>query len=170
LFQKGDAIVHPKYGAGTVLDIRTMNYKGTERRYFCIALVHNRGELMIPEDRLEQAGLRFPLRDASRIQAVMEEPPQPLEDDPRARQLELEHKINSGDNEVLMRMLRDLCWREHTAKLSLRDKQLKDSALNKLLEELALDQSTTADAVKLMLEHIIENAMQKHLAVANSGT
>jgi CarD family transcriptional regulator len=169
VFQKGDVIVHPKYGVGTVLDIRTMSYKGTERTYFCISLIRNRGELMIPVDRVEQAGLRLPLRDTTLLQTIMEDVPQTFEEDPRLRQVDIENKINSGDYQLLMQTLRDLCWREHITKLSTKERQLKESAISKLLEELALNQMTTMDVLKRSLEAIIETAMQHHLEHIASG-
>lgn len=169
MFQKGDVIVHPKYGVGTVLDIRTMSYKGTERTYFCISLIRNRGELMIPVDRVEQAGLRLPLRDTTLLQSIMEDVPGTFEEDPRLRQIDIENKINSGDYQLLMQTLRDLCWREHITKLSTKERQLKESAVNKLLEELALNQLTTMDVLKRTVEAIIETAMQQHLEHIASG-
>jgi CarD family transcriptional regulator len=169
VFQKGDVIVHPKYGVGTVLDIRTMSYKGTERTYFCISLIRNRGELMIPVDRVEQAGLRLPLRDTTLLQTIMDDVPQAFEEDPRLRQIDIENKINSGDYQLLMQTLRDLCWREHITKLSTKERQLKESAVNKLLEELALNQMTTMDVLKRTVEAIIETAMQRHLEHAASS-
>ncbi|MFN8375445.1 MAG: CarD family transcriptional regulator [Anaerolineae bacterium] len=164
MFQKGDVIVHPKYGVGTVSDVRTMSYKGSERQYFCISLIHNRGELMIPKDRVEQAGLRLPLRDTAIFEAIMKDSPHTLEDDPRIRQQVIENKLNSGDYRQLMETLRDLCWREHIAKLSVKDRQLKESALNRLYEELTLGTAMTGEAAKHTLADIIESAMQRHLA------
>jgi CarD family transcriptional regulator len=168
VFQKSDVIVHPKYGVGTVLDIRTMSYKGTERSYFCVSLIRNRGELMIPVDRVEQAGLRLPLRDTTILQTIMEDTPQTFEEDPRLRQIDIENKINSGDYRLLMQTLRDLCWREQITKLSTKERQLKESAVNKLLEELALNPAMTMDVLKRTLESIIEAAMQRHLEHAAS--
>lgn len=170
MFQKGDVIVHPKYGAGTVSDIRTITLKGSERRYFCISLIHNRGELMIPEDRLEQAGLRLPLSDTTMLQTIMEAPPQVLEDDPRIRQQVIENRLNSGDYRLLMETLRDLCWREHIAKLSVKDRQLKESALNRLYEELTVSSTMTSETAKRTLGDIIESAMQQHLSASAGAT
>jgi CarD family transcriptional regulator len=169
LFQKSDVVVHPKYGAGTVSDIRTMTYKGRERVYFCISLIHNRGELMIPLDRVEDAGLRLPLRDTTLLQTIMEDTPQPLDDDPRMRQLDIETRFNSGDYRVVMETLRDLCWREQQTKLSVKDRQLKDSAFSRLCEEFALNPAIAAENLAQTLERIIKTAMEHHLARA-AGT
>ncbi|NWF70257.1 MAG: hypothetical protein HXY40_14315 [Chloroflexi bacterium] len=169
MFQKGDLVVHPKYGTGTVSNVRTMSYKGVERTYFCIALTHNRGEVMIPADRVEQAGLRQPLRDTRLVEEVMETLPQALSDDARLRQLEIEDGLHSGDSLRLMQTLRDVCWREQMTKLSYKDRQLKESALNKLFEELTLGLSTPSETLKQTLERIIEQAMQRHIAVAGGS-
>lgn len=165
MFNPGDIVVHPKFGAGTVQDIRTLDYHGTERRYFCIELVEGRGTLMIPMDRVEHTGLRLPMRDTRLIEEEMNKPPQPLVDDHRLRQAQLEKKIYSGDSRLVAQTLRDLCWRARSTKLSFTDHKLKENAFSVLLQELSLDSFLPAATIRLTIEAIIERAMQSHLAV-----
>ena len=53
MLEVGDAIVHLRYGAGTVTGTRTVTRDGEERQYYCIEIVNNAGTLLIPQDQID---------------------------------------------------------------------------------------------------------------------
>ena len=60
-FKIGDKVLHPLYGAGTVVAIEEQRDNGTVRDYYVIELVRPTGRLLTPVDRAEQMGLRKPI-------------------------------------------------------------------------------------------------------------
>ncbi len=162
VFQKGDAIVHPTYGAGRVLAIQKWKVGGVERRYYSIELVNDQGMLMIPVEQAEGAGLRLAISDSDEIAAVLAKTPEVLDDDHRKRQTEIATKIHSGDALLVSEALRDLAWREHTGSLTERDTRLMSEAEAMLAGELALNPELTLQGASQQIEQLVEDAIDVH--------
>lgn len=165
MFERGEHVVHPRHGAGTIVGTRTIERDGVPCRYRCIELLDDQGTVMIPEDQLEQAGLRKAIADARLIRTIMRRSPKTLPDHYRLRQERLKAKIASGDPRQLIQALRDLCWRERHRSLSSTDIALKTRAFRLLAHELALKSALEVDAAQNRLDAIIRKAMQAHLTV-----
>jgi CarD family transcriptional regulator len=170
LFNVGDSVVHPKHGTGVVTERRTIQYSDHQQSYFCIELTEGRGSVMIPVERVEQVGLREPIRDLTLIRQVLDSTPETLLDDPRIRQAGLEALTSSGSIERVATALRDLCWRETVSHLSPTDKKLKESAISKIVQELALNPLMVITTVRMNIEQIIQETMQAHLALAQRAS
>lgn len=168
MFKAGETIVHPKFGAGVVVELRKITYQERERSYFCIELVENRGTLMLPMEDIEDAGLRVPMHDMSLIEEIFDHAPETLNNDLHARQAAIEAKLTSGSLAQVIQVLRDLSWRDLTAKLSFTDRKLKEQALSKLVEELMLNSTLKVSEIKLAIEKLIESALSRYL-VANQA-
>lgn len=166
MLEVGDAIVHLRYGAGTVTGTRTVTRDGEERLYYCIEIVNNAGTLLIPQDQIDEADLRYALGDTTLIERVMENPPEELDDKHQIRQSAIEKKLHSRNPRLIVQALRDLTWRQYTGRLTGTDKRLRDSAFEKLVNELTLSTSMAADTARDRVNHIIEDAMQHHQASA----
>ena len=63
MFEVGDTVVHPSYGAGTVVKIRELHTLGRDgRRYYSIRLLSQpETTVMVPLEAEEKAGLRLPM-------------------------------------------------------------------------------------------------------------
>jgi CarD family transcriptional regulator len=163
VFKTGEMVVHPQYGAGVVVELRTITYQGRERKYFCIELVQKRGTLMLPAEDIEAVGLRLPITDITLLKEVFADTPESLPEDTYARQSALEAKLNSGNLRKAAQALRDLCWREYTLKISFSERKLKEQAISRIMDELILNPAYTIGTVKLTLDQLIDAAMQSHL-------
>ena len=168
MFETGDLIVHPRYGAGTIKGMEPLQFDGEERTYYCIELVGDQGRLMIPEERMDGAGLRTAIADVQLIRDIMGEPPQDLANDHRERQAKIETEIATGDPRQIIGALRDLAWRERHGKLTVADGRLKSRVLQMVACELALHLSFDVEIARERLTAIIHNAMQSHQAAAAS--
>ena len=164
MLEIGDRIVHPRYGAGVVTGFRTMTYSGTERRYYCIELVADRGVVMIPEDTIDETEMRTEITGLDMIRTVMERAPVELDGDYRVRQHRIREKLRSGEPRQIIQALRDLCYRERVKKLTPSEEQMKARALSLLADELALRQGLDVDTARLRLNAIIQSTMQTHIA------
>ncbi len=168
MFAPSEHIVHPRHGAGTMLGIRTIERDGETCRYYCIELVDGRGTVMIPDERIEEAGLRAAIVDARLIRRVMGKAPNELPDDYRTRQSHIRQQIASGDPRQMLQALRDLCWYERRHRLTSVDARLKSRIQLLLTYELAVKSALDVEAARQRLNRIIRQAMQGH-ALAQEG-
>lgn len=163
MFNTGDNVVHPRHASGIVTKRRTIQYQGDERDYFCIDLVEGRGSVMIPVERLDEAGLREPIYDIRQIQQIMEMTPDTLVNDIHVRQSAIEGKIRSGDAGSLIQVLCDLCWRETVLHLAPTDQRLRESILVQIIQELKFNRRLAVTTIRQNLETMIQQAMQRQL-------
>ena len=167
MFTTGDKIVHQRYGAGTVIGMRTMQRQREKRSYLCIQMLDNAGTLMIPEDQLETKLLRPAMTNTDLIKEVLFSQPEELTDNHRFRQTEIEKKLSHHDPRQVVQVLRDLCWRQQTITLTSTDKRLQKSALTSLVQELVINPAYTLAKAEQKLDSLIEQAMHYHMQSAN---
>ena len=67
----GDKVVYPMHGAGEITGIEENEVGGVENSYYVFRLPLGDMKLMLPVDKIEEAGLR-PLIDATQIKDVIE--------------------------------------------------------------------------------------------------
>ncbi|TMW73837.1 CarD family transcriptional regulator [Alteribacter natronophilus] len=58
MFKVGDHVVYPYHGAGTIQDIEEKDILGEKINYFIVFFPLNHVTLMLPENRVEESGLR----------------------------------------------------------------------------------------------------------------
>jgi len=58
MYERGDQIIHPRYGAGTVIGERELTFQGRTRAYHIVELVGERGEVMIPVEMATNMNIR----------------------------------------------------------------------------------------------------------------
>lgn len=138
MYTTGDQIIHPRYGAGTVVGEKAVTLYGKTRQYHIVELVGNRGEVMIPLDAVEDMDIRPAIKNLDLIQSIFSEQPAELSDDYRARQAKIEKEIKTRDPQALAEALRDLAWREHTDKLTTVELKMKSKLMKMLSREMAV--------------------------------
>lgn len=160
----GEQIVHPRYGAGTVMETRDVTYNGETREYICIELVGDRGTVMVQADFLDEVDFRTEITSIDLIKKIMTNTPSELSKDHRTRQTNLKKKIDSGMPRQIIQALRDLCWREHQRDngLSDSDTKLRKRAHRLIAQELALKPTRDLTSAAYALDKIILNAMKEH--------
>lgn len=171
----GDRVVHPRYGAAVIEDVRTMTGGNNKKRYFCLRLVNDKDKsvVMISEESIEEAGLRTKLITARTIKKIMRETPFALDDDTQARQGYIKTHSASCDPQEMVRLLRDICWREQTNRLTQSEIKARNTLMDTLESELAASQGVNTTAAHSVLQEIIEQVMAEHVATlqpAESGT
>ena len=53
MFEKGDIVLHPGYGAGLVVGVKALTMSGNERPYYHVDLMDGDRSLMIPVEEAE---------------------------------------------------------------------------------------------------------------------
>jgi RNA polymerase-interacting CarD/CdnL/TRCF family regulator len=138
MYTRGDQIIHPRYGAGTVVGKKKLTFKGKTRNYHIVELVGDRGEVMIPVEAATDMNIRPAIEDLSIIEQAFALPPSQLSDDYRSRQATIQKQIQDRDPEAMATALRDLFWREQTDKLTSVELKIKSSLMKMLSHEIAV--------------------------------
>ena len=138
MYSRGDQIIHPRYGAGTIVGKRKMTFMGKMRNYHIVELVGDRGEVMIPVEAATDMNIRPAIEDLSVIEEVFAAPPSELSDDYRTRQATIQKQIQTREPEAMAMALRDLFWREQTDKLTSVELKMKSSLMKMLSHEIAV--------------------------------
>jgi len=138
-FKKGDYVVYPAHGVGQVEGIETAKVGGMEVKLYNISFEKDRMRLKVPVMKAGPSGLRRlcsedRLKDAiktlkgrAKIRRAMWSR--------RAQEYEL--KINSGDPVAIAEVLRDLKRSNDDTEQSYSERQIYQSALERLAREVA---------------------------------
>jgi CarD family transcriptional regulator len=163
-FKKGDFVVYPVHGVGLVMGIEEATVPALNKtmkpesiKLYRISFENDRMTLKVPVGKAEVSGLR---RLSSRDR--MKEAMATLQGRSRVRRVmwsrraqEYESKINSGDPVAIAEVLRDLHRGTEQPEQSYSERQIYQSALERLARELAaiekIDQVKAAEKLEIVM-------------------
>jgi CarD family transcriptional regulator len=156
-FVEGDHVVYPTHGVGKVERIAVEDIAGHRLELIHITFEENRMTLRVPVTKARTAGLRklatreqfdeamTLLRGRARIKRTMWS----------RRAQEYEAKINSGDPLAIAEVVRDLHRNAGQPDQSFSERQIYESAMDRLAAELAaLDQTDKMTAVNKLIDFL----------------
>jgi CarD family transcriptional regulator len=156
-FTTGDYVVYPAHGVGLVEGIETQTISGMEIKLYAISFERDRMRLKIPVFKAETAGLRK-LSTGDRLKDAIKT----LQGKAKIRRTmwsrraqEYETKINSGDPVSIAEVLRDLKRSNDDSEQSYSERQIYQSALQRLAREVAVVESITEVQATDKLEGIL---------------
>lgn len=162
-FQEGDYVVYPAHGVGVIEGIETQTIGGMEISLYAISFKQDRMRLKIPVAKAQSAGLRK-ISSTDRIHDAM----QTLQGRARIRRTmwsrraqEYETKINSGDPVSIAEVLRDLKRSNDDTEQSYSERQIYQSALERLAREVAAVEDISEDKACQQLEDILRPVATK---------
>ncbi len=147
-FSIGDHVVYPAHGVGTVVGIETQEVAGLSLEVYVITFDHEKMTLRVPTRKAKGAGLRAlaagtvvsqaltTLKGRARIKRTMWS----------RRAQEYDAKINSGDLISIAEVVRDLHRAENQPEQSYSERQLYESALDRMAREVAAIERIDRDA------------------------
>ena len=156
-FQVGNSVVYPVHGVGKVESIETQTIAGMDISLYVIGFEKDRMRLKVPVTKAESSGLRKissheliddaleTLKGRSRVRRTMWS----------RRAQEYETKINSGDPISIAEVLRDLKRSNDDTEQSYSERQIYQSALERLAREVAAVDNTTEIKAAEKLEGIM---------------
>ena len=162
-FDVGQNVVYPAHGVGTVTGIEKQTVAGMDLEVFVVSFDQDKMILRVPTNRAEASGMRAlagsklvddalkTLGGRARIKRTMWS----------RRAQEYEAKINSGDLISIAEVVRDLHRGEDQPEQSYSERQLYESALDRMARELAAVENidrTTA------MERLAESLAKKKAA------
>jgi CarD family transcriptional regulator len=159
-FNTGDYVVYPAHGVGLIEGIETQTIGGMEISLYSISFKQDRMRLKIPVMKAQSAGLRK-ISSAAQISDAL----QTLQGRARIKRTmwsrraqEYETKINSGDPISIAEVLRDLKRSNDDTEQSYSERQIYQSALERLAREVAAVEDITEVKACEQLEKILKPA------------
>ncbi len=157
-FKKGDYVVYPAHGVGEIEAVETQIIGGMEIKLYAIAFEKDRMRLKVPVFKAHASGLRR-LSTANRMQDALKT----LQGRAQIRRAmwsrraqEYETKINSGDPVSIAEVLRDLKRSNDESEQSYSERQIYQSALERLAREVAAVEKITEIEAAERLEVMIK--------------
>ena len=162
-FRVNEFIVYPSHGVGQISEITNQQFGDTELELFVINFDKEKMTLLLPLDKAVENGMRKladktmmtgamkTLRGRARIKRTMWS----------RRAQEYEAKINSGDLVATAEVVRDLYRNENQPEQSYSERQLYESALDRMAREVAAINKTELDIATANLEDVLSKATSK---------
>ena len=156
-FKQGDAVVYPAHGVGQIEGIESYEVGGVNVSLYSISFEKDRMRLKIPVQKAEESGLRG-LCSTNRMDDALTT----LQGKAKAKRAmwsrraqEYETKINSGDPVMIAEVLRELRRPKDDNEQSFSERQIYQSALERLAREVAAIEKTSEDEAASKLEDVL---------------
>ncbi len=159
-FKSGDLVVYPSHGLGEITGIENREIGGMDLRLYVVAFEREKMILRVPLDKAGPSGMRRlstrdemgtavgTLKGRARVKRTMWS----------RRAQEYEAKLNSGDPVAIAEVLRDLHRAADQPEQSYSERQLYETALDRLAREFAAVEKIDHDAAARRLEEVLEAA------------
>ena len=159
-FSIGDHVVYPAHGVGQIQGIETQEVAGLSLEVYVITFDHEKMTLRVPTRKAKTAGLRplaagdvvsqalTTLKGRARVKRTMWS----------RRAQEYEAKINSGDLISIAEVVRDLHRSESQPEQSYSERQLYESALDRMAREVAAIERIDREAAIGILTKSLQKA------------
>ncbi len=157
-FKVNDHVVYPTHGVGKIIGVEAQEIAGTRLELFVIAFEQEKMTLRVPLGKAKSVGMRIlsskdtvrtalkTLRGRARVKRTMWS----------RRAQEYEAKINSGDLLLIAEVVRDLHRAEGQPEQSYSERQIYESALERLAREVGaveeLDSGAALERVEVALK------------------
>lgn len=146
-FRPGDHIVYPAHGVGRVMGVEQQSVAGIALDVFVISFEQDKMTLRVPTTKARSCGMR-----ALASTDVVDQAMKTLQGRARIKRTmwsrraqEYEAKINSGDLVSIAEVVRDLHRASDQPEQSYSERQLYESALDRMARELAAVEKVTRD-------------------------
>lgn len=161
-FKPGDQVVYPSHGVGKIEDIESQVIAGNELKVYVISFPQDKMTLRVPVNRVSATGLRSLVdkEDIKKVYTTLQGRPKQGNRMWSRRAQEYEAKINSGSIIAVAEVVRDL-YKEVDGDRSYSERNIYESALNRLARELAVLEDTEQDVA---VEKLLDILRQKSAA------
>ncbi len=160
-FSSGDFVVYPTHGVGKIIGVEEQTIGGDTLELFIIDFEQDRMKLRVPVGKAKISGLRR-LSSRDRLKTVIST----LKSAPRVKRTmwsrraqEYEAKINSGDPVFIAEVVRDLFRNSDQQEQSYSERQIYQSALDRLAREFAAVDKVSEEKATQKLESVLSNPL-----------
>ena len=156
-FSSGDFVVYPTHGVGKIIGVEEQTIGSDTLEFFIIDFKQDRMKLRVPVEKAKISGLRR-LSSRDRLKTAMST----LKSAPRVKRTmwsrraqEYEAKINSGDPVSIAEVVRDLFRNSDQQEQSYSERQIYQSALDRLAREFAAVDRVSEEKAAQKLESVL---------------
>lgn len=146
-FEEGDSIIYPHYGAGTIVEEKTIQRNGEDKDYYVIDILLKQQTVMLPKNEQEEVGVRKPTEKSEFLGLLEEVSDEVLElyDEEEGEHPDKIHRkslqsmlddVRQGDLETMMEGLKKLHTRFLDQELNVTEKRFYDTAQQFIVGEL----------------------------------
>jgi CarD family transcriptional regulator len=159
-FKTGEAIVYPAHGVGRITAVEEQEVAGFRLELFVVSFDKDKMVLRVPTAKATSVGMRK-LAEPALVQKALDV----LTGRARVKRTmwsrraqEYEAKINSGDLIAVTEVVRDLFRSEAQPEQSYSERQLYESALDRVVREIgAVHKVTDTEALKLIEQSLAKS-------------
>lgn len=166
MFQVGDKVLYPMYGAGVIDSIEEREVLGVKGQYYLLNIPHVNMEIMIPLGKTEDLGIRQVVDDEvieEVLHALFQGDTDPImfESNNRYYRDINRKKIKSGDIYKASEIIRDLMRKSKRHKLGTEDNNMLNNARQILTSEIMQVKGIELEKAVEMLNEVIFCAEQQ---------
>lgn len=157
MYNVGDKILYPMYGAGTIQAIEERKILKDKQSFYIVQISVGNMVVMIPTANTEQAGIRNVI-SRERALEVIEKFKNDIADansNWNQRYRENMEKLKNGDVEQVLDVVKSLMLRDVQNGLSSGERKMLSNAKNILISELVLAEADTPEHIESLLEQAI---------------
>ncbi len=156
-FSRGDVVVYPAHGVGRVTDVEDQTIAGHTLKVFVISFDHKRMTVRLPVAKASSAGLRYlsPESDMEMAFKALTTRIKPKKTMWSRRAQEYEAKINSGNPMSLAEVVRELYKDSSAEEQTYSERQIYQSALERLSHEIAAIEGTDLQKASTKVESML---------------
>lgn len=161
MYEIGDKIVYPMYGAGIIESIEEKEVLGKKQKYYIMRIPAGDMTVMIPMINCDDIGVRFVIDKQEAMNVLETFRNAPVVDDSNWNKRHRDNmvKIKSGDVYQVLEVVKDLMYRDKSKGLSTSERKMLNNAKQIMVSELVL----SAVAKEEDIESIICDTVQQLL-------
>lgn len=155
MFNIGDRVVYPMYGAGVIEEIESRSIDGRNVDFYILRIPVGNLKIMVSVEKAEKSGLRdiSTAEEVSNIVNTAE--PITMSNNWNQRYKDNMAKLKTGDLRLIMQVFKTLILRERIKSLSSIEKKLLVTAKQIILSEIILSHNVDKiDAEQLLMDGV----------------
>ncbi|AFM00973.1 MULTISPECIES: CarD family transcriptional regulator [Desulfitobacterium] len=163
MFQVGDKVLYPMYGAGIIDSIEEKEVLGVKGQYYLLNIPHVNMEIMIPVGKAEGLGIRQVVNsqvidDVLRFFFEGDTDPIMFESNNRFYRDINKKKMKSGDIYQESEIIRDLTRKGNLQKLGMEDNNMLHTAFQLVTSEIVQVKGIEMEKAVEILQSVIDQA------------
>lgn len=153
----GDKIVYPMHGAGVIEAIEDREIMGAKQTYYIMRMPIGDMKVMIPTCNAEEIGIRDVIDkdEADRVLASFKACTTEMDSNWNKRYRENVARIKSGNIYEVVRVVKNLMFREKSRGLSTGERKMLNGAKQILVSELVVAKSIKQSEVENIMNEIV---------------
>lgn len=155
VFNVGDKIVYPMYGAGVIEGMEEKIIDGENKTYYVLKIPVGNLKITISTKKADTMGLREVSSSSEVLGIIKDVEPIEMSENWNQRYKDNVERIKTGNLEKVVQVFKTLIFRERKKSLSSIEKKLLGTAKQIILSEIILSQNIEKEQAEAILEQAV---------------